>query len=51
MLLLLAILFAIAWIFGFGIYHVSSFAIHFLLVAAVIAIILHFVGIGTRRAT
>ncbi len=49
MLLLLAVLLAIAWILGFGVYHVASFAIHLLIIAAVIAVVLHLVGVGTRR--
>jgi hypothetical protein len=47
MLLLLAIILAIAWIFGFTVYHVSSAAIHLLLLLAVISIVVHFVR-GTR---
>ena len=38
MLLVLAVLCAIAWFFGFVVYHVASFAIHLLLVAAVISL-------------
>ncbi len=33
----------IAWILGFGVFHVASGLIHLLIVAAVIALILHFV--------
>jgi len=47
MLLLLAIILAIAWIFGFTVYHVASGAIHLLLLLAVIAVVVHFVR-GTR---
>lgn len=52
MLLLLALILAIAWILGFGVYHVTAAAIHVLLVVALVAIVLHFVrGVGgTRRA-
>ena len=50
MLLLLFILFVIGWILGFVVFHVSSFAIHVLLIVAVIWLILHLVGIG-RRST
>jgi hypothetical protein len=32
-----------AWILGFGVFHVAGFLIHLLLIAAVIALILHFV--------
>jgi hypothetical protein len=49
MLLLLAVILALAWVFGFGVYHVASAAIHILLILAVIAVVLHFVrGVGTR---
>jgi hypothetical protein len=48
MLLLLAIILGIAWIFGFTVYHVASGAIHLLLLLAVIAVVVHFVR-GTRR--
>jgi hypothetical protein len=43
MLLLLAIILGIAWIFGFTVYHVASGAIHLLLVLAIVAVIVHFV--------
>jgi len=47
MLLLLAIILAIAWILGFTVYHVSSGAIHLLILLAVVAVIVHFIR-GTR---
>lgn len=51
MLLLLGIILAIAWILGFGIYHVASAAIHILIVLALVSVILHFIrGVGPRRA-
>jgi hypothetical protein len=50
MLLFLFILFLIGWILGFVVFHVSSFAIHVLLIVAVIWLILHLVGVG-RRST
>jgi Family of unknown function (DUF5670) len=43
MLLLLGIILAIAWIFGFTVYHVSSGAIHLLLLLAIIAVVIHFI--------
>ena len=43
MLLLLAILLAIAWVLGFGVFHAANAAIHILLVLALVAIVLHFV--------
>ncbi len=51
MLLLLAVILGIAWIVGFGVYHVASAAIHILLILALISVVLHFVrGVGgTRR--
>jgi hypothetical protein len=49
MFLLLAIILAIAWIGGFTVMHVSSAAIHLLLVLAVISVIFHFVR-GRRTA-
>lgn len=53
MLLVLAVIFALAWLLGFGVYHVGSVAIHILLLLALIAAVLHFVrGIGgVRRAS
>jgi len=41
MLVALAIILALAWIFGFTVMHVSSFAIHLLIVAAVVSIVAH----------
>ena len=49
MLLLLAAVIALCWILGIGVFHVTSAAIHFLLVLAIAAIILHFVT-GDRRS-
>ena len=42
MILLIAAALAIAWVLGFVVFHVSAFAIHLLLAAAVVAIVLHF---------
>ncbi len=39
----LFIVLLIAWILGFGVFHVAGALIHLLLIAAVIALILHFV--------
>jgi hypothetical protein len=47
MLITLAVLLALAWLFGFVVFHVASFGIHVLLLLAVVAIIAHFVG-GSR---
>jgi hypothetical protein len=52
MLLLIGIVLAIAWILGWGMFHVASAAIHLLLLFAVIAVVLHFVRAvagGQRR--
>jgi hypothetical protein len=49
MLLLLAIVLAIAWVFGFTVFHVASAGIHVLIVLAVIAAIAHVVR-GRRLA-
>ncbi|MCU1322837.1 MAG: hypothetical protein JWM43_2486 [Acidobacteriaceae bacterium] len=44
MFLILALVLVILWIGGFTVMHISSFAIHILLIFAVISIIMHFVG-------
>ena len=43
MLLILAILFAVAWIFGFTVFHVASAAIHILIILAIVSLIAHLV--------
>jgi hypothetical protein len=43
MFILLAIILAMAWIFGFTVYHVASAGIHLLLILAVVSIIVHVV--------
>lgn len=49
MLIALAILLIVAWVLGFTVYHVASFALHILLLAAVVSLVLHFVrGRGGR---
>jgi hypothetical protein len=49
MFLVLAIILAIAWLLGFTMFHAAGFAIHVLLIAAVISVVVHFVkGGGTR---
>ncbi len=49
MLLLLAVLLLIGWVMGFAVFHVTAFAIHILIIAAVIAFVLHFVrGAGSK---
>lgn len=49
MLLALAILLGLAWILGFGVFHVASVAIHILVVLAIISLVVHF--IRGRRVT
>jgi hypothetical protein len=50
-LLWLAILCAVAWVIGFGVYHVASAAIHVLLILAVISLIFYFIrGVTPTRA-
>lgn len=43
MFLALAAILAIAWLFGFTVFHVASGAIHILLVIAIVVAIVHFV--------
>jgi uncharacterized protein DUF5670 len=50
MLLALAIILGIAWLLGFGVFHVASAAFHVLVVLAVISVIAHFVQ-RSRNAT
>lgn len=49
MLLALAIILAVAWVAGFTVMHVSSAAIHLLIIIAVVSAVLHFVR--GRRVT
>ena len=49
MLLALAILLGLAWVLGFGVFHVASAAIHVLIVFAIISVLVHF--IRGRRVT
>jgi hypothetical protein len=51
MLLLLAIILGLAWIFGFTVYHVTSAAIHLLLLVAIVSVVVHFVRGARRRLT
>ncbi len=43
MFIALGILLLLAWIVGFAVYHVAHFAIHLLLIFALISLIVHFV--------
>ena len=46
MLIGLAVFLAVLWLLGFVVFHISSFAIHILIAAAVVALVVHLV----RRA-
>lgn len=46
---ILFVVLLIAWIVGWGVFHVASGLIHILLIIAVIALILHFVRGAARR--
>ena len=39
----LGVILLIAWITGFGVFHVASTAIHILIVLALISIVMHFI--------
>jgi hypothetical protein len=43
MLFWLGVILLIAWIAGFGVFHVASTAIHILIVLALISIVMHFI--------
>ena len=47
MFILLAIILAALWLGGFTVLHVTSFALHILLVLALVSVVMHFVR-GTR---
>lgn len=49
MLLLVAIVLGIAWVFGVTVYHVGSGFVHLLLLLALASAVLHFIRL--RRAT
>ena len=49
MLMALAIILAVAWFLGFGVFHVASAALHILLVLAVVALVVYFVQGRTGR--
>jgi hypothetical protein len=51
MLLVLAILLALGWLFGYVVFHVASGAIHLLLVLAVIGLVIHFVRMAGGRGS
>jgi len=43
MLAMIAAILLVAWVLGFVVFHVSSFAIHVLLIVAAVALVMHFV--------
>jgi Family of unknown function (DUF5670) len=43
MLFWLGVILLIAWITGFGVFHVASAAIHLLIVLAIISVLVHFI--------
>jgi hypothetical protein len=43
MFIALALILFLAWIFGFTVFHVASAAIHVLVIAAIVSIVMHFV--------
>lgn len=49
MIYALAIILVVAWLLGFGVFHVAGSLIHVLLVLALIAIVWRFIG-GRRAA-
>ena len=49
-LLGLAILFFILWILGWVVFHVASFAIHILLLIAIVLVVMHLFGAGRKAA-
>jgi hypothetical protein len=46
MLITLAMLFLVAWLLGFAVFHVGSVAIHVLLIVAIVSIVVHFARTG-----
>jgi hypothetical protein len=51
MFIILAIILAVAWIFGFTVYHVASAGIHLLLLLAIVSVVLHVIRAGRHRLT
>jgi hypothetical protein len=43
MFVIIAVLLAIAWVMGFTVFHVTSAAIHLLILLAIISVVVHFV--------
>jgi hypothetical protein len=51
MFIILAIILALAWVFGFTIYHVASAGIHLLLLLAAVSLVVHFIRGARARVT
>jgi hypothetical protein len=51
MFLILAIVLAVAWVFGFTVFHVASAAIHLLVILALVSLVLHIVRWSVTRTT
>jgi len=51
MFIVLAVILALAWVFGFTVYHVASAGIHLLLLLAIVSIVVHFVRGARTRVT
>jgi hypothetical protein len=50
MFIAFAVILGLAWILGFGVFHVASAAIHVLVLLAIVSVALHFVR-GQKRLT
>jgi hypothetical protein len=50
MLIALAVLLALAWVFGFAVMKISSVAIHVLVVLALVSLVAHFFRRGASTA-
>jgi hypothetical protein len=50
MFIALAVILGLAWILGFGVFHVASAAIHVLVLLAIVSVVVHFVR-GQKRLT
>jgi hypothetical protein len=50
MFIAFAVILGLAWILGFGVFHVASAAVHVLVLLAIASVVLHFVR-GQKRLT
>ncbi|HEY4394265.1 MAG TPA: lmo0937 family membrane protein [Polyangia bacterium] len=51
MFFVLAVILAVAWVFGFAVFHVTSAAIHLLIILALVSLVFHVVRGGITRTT